>query len=393
MGLMEGRNRIARRSLLKGMAAGAVLSAGGGLYPAARASDAAAAAAAPEEKPKLRGVNLGSWLVLEKWITPSVFDGSSAPDEFSLCQELGEKAATARLRAHQDAFITDADFQWLAAHGISAVRVPVGYWVLGGEKPFIGSAQTLDRAFQQAGKYGIGVLLDLHGAPGSQNGWDHSGRSGTLGWHTSKENIARTLDFVERLSERYADRSNLIGVELLNEPRWDVPLEVLKSYYQEGYARVRKHIPASRGAVVIHDGFRPTAWKDFMRGPEFENVILDTHIYQCYTAEDHKRQVGEHIAIAADRRKQIDSRAADELPVIVGEWSSALGPESYAGLTGFERETGKRGYVAAQITSYERSRGWFYWTYKLEKPSDWSFREGVERGWLPRGFAEKGERA
>ena len=30
---------------------------------------------------KLRGVNLGSWLVLEKWMVPSLFEGLAATDE------------------------------------------------------------------------------------------------------------------------------------------------------------------------------------------------------------------------------------------------------------------------------------------------------------------------
>jgi glucan 1,3-beta-glucosidase len=41
---------------------------------------------------KLRGVNLGGWLVLEKWMTPSMFDGLQATDETSYCVELGASA-------------------------------------------------------------------------------------------------------------------------------------------------------------------------------------------------------------------------------------------------------------------------------------------------------------
>ena len=353
---------------------------------AAQTDTPAAAPAAPLQK--IRGVNLGSWLVLEKWITPSVFKGSSAPDEFTLCKELGTKAATDRLHTHQNTFITENDFKWLADRGINAVRIPVGYWVLGGEEPFVGSPETLDRAFAWAKKYNLAVLLDLHGAPGSQNAWDHSGKAGDLGWHKSKANIDHTLDSIERLAERYGDRENLLGIELLNEPRWDVPIEILKSYYQDGYRRVRKHIPKEKAAVVIHDGFRPDAWANFMKEPEYANVILDTHIYQCYTDEDHKRNLNGHIALAADRRKHLESMEQN-LQVMVGEWSAALGPESYAGLTWFEKETGRRGYAAAQLTSYDRTRGWFYWTYKLESPSDWNFRECVERGWLPDTFADR----
>ena len=42
---------------------------------------------------KLRGVNLGGWLVLEKWMTPSLFAGLQAEDETAWCLEMAERAA------------------------------------------------------------------------------------------------------------------------------------------------------------------------------------------------------------------------------------------------------------------------------------------------------------
>ena len=33
---------------------------------------------------KIKGVNLGNWLVLEKWMSPGLFDGTDAMDEFHL---------------------------------------------------------------------------------------------------------------------------------------------------------------------------------------------------------------------------------------------------------------------------------------------------------------------
>ena len=41
---------------------------------------------------KLRGVNLGGWLVLEKWMTPSLFAGVQAEDETSWCVAKGRQA-------------------------------------------------------------------------------------------------------------------------------------------------------------------------------------------------------------------------------------------------------------------------------------------------------------
>ncbi|WP_234418871.1 hypothetical protein [Parazoarcus communis] len=43
---------------------------------------------------KLRGVNLGSWLLLEKWMVPSVFEGLAATDETTWCAEMGSGRAT-----------------------------------------------------------------------------------------------------------------------------------------------------------------------------------------------------------------------------------------------------------------------------------------------------------
>jgi glucan 1,3-beta-glucosidase len=62
---------------------------------------------------RLRGVNLGGWLLLEKWMAPSLFQGLAATDETTWCAELG-RDAPARLRGHWERFITREDFAWLA---------------------------------------------------------------------------------------------------------------------------------------------------------------------------------------------------------------------------------------------------------------------------------------
>ena len=121
-------------------------------------------------------------------------------DEFTLCQELGQAKASAHLKRHRETWITADDFQWLAAHGLNAVRLPINYGIAEENPPFITGMETLDWAFRTAKAHGLGVLLDLHGVPGSQNGWDHSGRQGTLGWHTSKANIDHSLRIITDLA-------------------------------------------------------------------------------------------------------------------------------------------------------------------------------------------------
>jgi glucan 1,3-beta-glucosidase len=332
---------------------------------------------------KLCGVNLGGWLVLERWITPTLYDGVDAEDEYTLCQKLGSQKAAARLQKHREEWITPDDFRWLASRGINAVRLPVGYAVLEENAPYISGAETLDLAFRTAKENGLGVLLDLHGVPGSQNGWDHSGRSGELGWHTSPDNIAHSLRIIEGLAEFCKGRDNLIGIELVNEPRKDVPLDILQTYYQDAYERVRRHVPAEQAAVVFHDGFRPTVWGDFMTDAKYRNVFLDTHLYQCFNEDDKDRELHAQIEVAVMKRKEELDGMREHHRCIVGEWSCSLPRKSMHGLRGLALETAMRAYGAAQLLSYETAEGWFFWTYRTEANGAWNFRSCAERGWLP----------
>lgn len=363
-----------RRAFLQGSAA---------LGAAAIARKPAAAAPALPLATRLRGVNLGGWLAFEKWMTPSLFAGLKAEDEYGFCEELGRTKAAERLKRHRETWITDDDFKWIAAHGLNAVRLPVGYGVVEENPPFITGLDTLDRALRMAKAHGLGVLVDLHGAPGSQNGFDNSGRQGKVGWHLDPENIAHTLRIIEKLAERCSPHDNLIGLELLNEPRWDIPIDTLKTFYKNAYPLVRKHLGKER-AVVIHDGFRLNEWNGFMQEPEYVNIVLDTHIYQCFTEEDHKRDMAGQVRMAAERAASLSKV---QQPLIVGEWSCGIPPESLQGRKGFAEDVAVRAYADAQLLSYETTHGWFYWSYKLESPGGWNFRDGVEHGRLPAGFA------
>ena len=47
----------------------------------------------------------------------------------------------------------------------------------------------MEKATQWARTYGLHILIDLHGAPGSQNGEDHSGHAGSIGWRVESDRI------------------------------------------------------------------------------------------------------------------------------------------------------------------------------------------------------------
>lgn len=226
----------------------------------------------------IRGVNLGGWLVVEKWMTPSLFAGTSAVDEYTLMQHPEGKR---RIEQHRRTFITEKDFAWLRDHKITHVRIPVGYWLF---EPIDGYAPTvkyLDAAMQWAAKYNIRVLLCLHGARGSQNGKDHSGKVGQAEWFDSREYQQATIGLLEKIAERHSDSSALWGIELLNEPalRGAKDYYTLLRFYRQAYSKLVKILqPGTR--VVHHDAFQPLLLTGALWRRRSHPVIMDAHYTQ-----------------------------------------------------------------------------------------------------------------
>jgi glucan 1,3-beta-glucosidase len=361
---------------------------------------------------KLRGVNLGGWLVLEKWMTPSLFEGLDATDETTYCVELGGAAET-RLKHHWNTFITRDDFAWLADIGINAVRIPLGHWIFGPNYPYhrtygdyqhpfvVGGIDILDQAFVWAEELGLAIILDLHAAPGCQNGFDNGGIKDVCEWHTDKAYINHSLWVLEELAKRYNGRPALHGIEVLNEPRWDVDTDLLKKYNIDGYYRIRKYCKPEDVTVVFHDGFRSyKEYLGFMKEPEFDNVVFDIHRYQCFAREDIDADIYQHVTKTVVEWKQ----EADEIILdmnqwtYVGEWSLGLdlrvvslwaeGPYNHAleHMDKFQMDVAYRAYGSAQLATYEKYLGWFFWSYKTETTPAWCFRDCVNNGWLPDRF-------
>jgi len=347
--------------------------------------------APPAGRPFLRGVNLGSWFVPEAWMTPSFYGRTGAS---SLCAfvDANRSAAAQQMRQHLNTFVTESDFAWIASHGFNAVRVPVGFWNalgaadgFGGLSPFVPSnpdesLAVLDRMFDWAHAHGLQVLLDLHGAPGSQNGADHSGCDvAGIGWSDGSTTVAMTLKTIEVLAQRFGAHPALLGLELLNEPAWKVEWGhgLLLEFYLRALARIRHYSPSTLVVfnVLFWDQF-PAGFGNWWDGQLLEpNVALDLHLYDCY-GEASQKSIAEHIDQAHRWREAIDRFQANGHPVLVGEWSLATGVHP-----------GGQAWADAQMDAFSAGIGWFFWSYKKEGlyPGDnggdtWSLRGALESG-------------
>lgn len=147
-------------------------------------------------------------------------------------------------------------------------RLPIGYWSI----PLTSSntsASTVStvpyttgawpyilQALGWAQKHKINVILDLHGAPGSQNGYDNSGqRTGSPVWGTTPDNVTRTVDTLKFLAKEVGSQVSVI--ELLNEAagfRGSDWAAVIRQFWLDGYAAVRS-AAGSGLKIMIGDAF------------------------------------------------------------------------------------------------------------------------------------------
>ncbi len=386
----------------------------------------------------IKGVNLGNWLVLEKWMSPGLFAGTTAEDEYYLPTQLSRDVYEARIRTHRAEYITERDFTRIKAMGMNTVRIPVPYFIFGDREPFIGCVEELDRAFCWAERYGLKILVDLHTAPDSQNGFDNGGISGVCKWSQEPEEVEFELTVLERLAQRYGKREGLWGIEVINEPiteeTWklmDVPsrypavdpkkaegtrpntLAFIRQFYLDAYDRLRKYLPEEK-YVVIHDAFLLKAWKDFMREDKYQNVVLDTHQYLMMAEGMGCEQTIEGYVKYIKENYEADIREMQEyFPVICGEWclfnSLAVGKDTKGGQTVLNGQEGvsrerisdeekKKIYQAladAQLEAWKAGSGYFYWSYKLLVDTvnedgwvgwdSWDLGRCVDFGWFPAG--------
>ncbi|KAH7910927.1 glycoside hydrolase family 5 protein [Hygrophoropsis aurantiaca] len=374
---------------------------------------------------KVRGVNLGGWLVLEPWITPSMFDntGNSAiVDEWTFCQYQNHDTASQALKSHWDTWITETDFASIASAGLNHVRLPIGYWAFetGPGEPYIsGQLSYLQKAITWASNHNLKLIVDLHGAPGSQNGFDNSGRRMSFPtWHSNQTNIDRTNAIIKTITATVAGRPDVVPIIApLNEPAGydgDAVLKATRQYWLDSYGNIRYPAGSTKQSNIvelIHDAFQPLSyWNGFETAPNFTGVAIDTHIYQMFSVQGVAMTNQQHISQACSAGSGLSNF---DLWTIVGEWTPAstdcakylngrgVGSRydgSYAGSTRVGSCTGKSGSASsfsssyktflrqfweAQVISYEKGDGWIQWTWKAENADDWSYQAGLKNGWIP----------
>ena len=231
----------------------------------------------------LRGANLGNWLINEFWM---MGQGSNGIDdecklEAVLDRRFGYEERQRLMPLFRDSWMTEQDWDRLAGFGVNLVRVPFIHTVVEDERHpgrlRADAWRYLDRAVDEAGKRGMHVVLDLHGAAGSQ-GWEHhSGCAGRNQYWSRPEYQARTAWLWKEVAGRYRDNPVVAGYSLLNEP-WGTDPANLAAEIRKLYDAVRAADP---NHVIILPGHN-TGGIDGYGNPAqqgMRNVAFEIHPY------------------------------------------------------------------------------------------------------------------
>ncbi|MBR3645585.1 MAG: cellulase family glycosylhydrolase [Lachnospiraceae bacterium] len=260
----------------------------------------------------LRGVNAGSVSVQEPWMTNTANSQSvNAQIDIinTLTRRFGSETAKNMLRTYRDNYWVESDFDKVADMGMNCIRLPLWYrdFVDENNNWYSDAFAYVDWFVKKASERGIYVIIDMHGAYGSQNGSDHSGIDGGNAKEAASKfffgneaaaNQERYYQMWERIAEHFRGNPAVAGYDLLNEPyctyRYSSSYSeeylhnLLWGIYDQAYRRIRAK---DSDHVIIMEA----TWDEWdLPNPNnygWTNVMYEYHQYEYsnYYNEDNKQ--------------------------------------------------------------------------------------------------------
>lgn len=300
----------------------------------------------------LRGTNAGGWLVQENWMNPT-----NASDQKTMMTTLANRFGTSKrdelVSTYENNYWTTQDFDNCAEMGMSVIRLPFTYMNLCDDNGNLKSNafDRLDWFVQNCSQRGMYVILDMHGAFGSQNGMDHSGEiNDGKQLYYNQSNKDKTLNLWKKIAEHFKGNPAVAAYDILNEPgikaaatyslHWD--------FYNEIYNTIRSkdsnHIIIMESCWDADNLPRPSQYG-------WTNVAYEYHYYPWSTQNSSDAQ-----------KSYFSSKVSDianhnyGVPTFVGEF------------TCFEQA---EGWKAAMSTFNSQGWHWTTWSYKVTGNSSW----------------------
>ncbi len=284
---------------------------------------------------QLKGTNAGGYLIQEFWMTPTNVTGNVSDEDDIyrvLTQRFGESGMEYLVGLYQDSYWTTQDFDNCAAMGMNCIRLPFWWKNIRNDDGSLDFTR-MDWFVEQAGLRGMYVIIDFHGAPGSQNGSDHSGIDGGDNKQGASEfffgsnaynNQQIYYDMWYKIAQHYAGNPTVAAYDLLNEPyctyRYnsgysaDYLHSMLWDIYNNAYNVIRSADPDH--VIIMEATWDPVDLPDPSQYG-WTNIMYE---YHNYLYDDYDNANGQQIA---NMQKKIDAinSANYNVPSYMGEFS------------------------------------------------------------------------
>ncbi|KAF2151741.1 glycoside hydrolase family 5 protein, partial [Myriangium duriaei CBS 260.36] len=308
----------------------------------------------------------------------------------------------------------ESDIAKIASVGLNHVRIPLGYWSVipnQGDTYVQGAYQVLGNAVQWASNHGIKVMIDIHGAQGSQNGFDNSGHKGNIGFGQGNT-YAQLRAVLQKVRDDYASNPAVSTIEIVNEPMASTIGEgTVEQLYRDSWG----DLDQTDVYTTFHDGFLGVNYWDQKFDSGMDGMLTDTHHYEIFDNGQLAMSPADHNKAACAFGAQM---ASNSRPTIAGEFSGALtdcaqslngrgvgarydgsyqvgsSGSSYIGDCA-RKTSGKTAdlsadeksniaaFINAQLSAFEKKSGWIYWTWKTEGAPEWDMQDLLANGLFP----------
>jgi aryl-phospho-beta-D-glucosidase BglC (GH1 family) len=299
---------------------------------------------------QLRGVNLGSWLVMEGWMSP--MESSGLPDEYGVIQALDNRFGVAEeqslVKTYQQNWITLQDLENIKAQGFNVIRVPV-WW--GDFETLQGQWRSdafgeLDWLVNTAGSMGIYTIIDMHGVVGGQSTSDDTGQANVNDYWTSSYDQRQTDVLIENIAQHYKNNPMVAGYDLMNEPDNAPSDSAVIAAYGQLYSALRS--VDTNHIAIIEGTFDQRDWS-MLPSPASEgwtDVMYEMHEYQW---SDTNNAAG----VEAGTNNQVSdfqNHASYGVPDYVGEFN--------------DFGTGSSTWQYTMVQFDNNNINWSFWSYK-----------------------------
>ena len=285
----------------------------------------------------LRGLGIGGWLVKEGYMLKTKAPSPSTIDE-AIIDLLGRKNGEIFLNKYIDNWFNELDIKAIKEFGFNSIRIPFHYKNISrkykqlNDDAFI----LLDKTIALCKKYDLYVILDMHCAPGSQNGQNISDDlTNDAKLYSQNKKYQPGLNFIwKEIAKHYVNEDYIAGYDVINEPvlNKENTMDELKKSYISLTKAIRE---VDNRHIIFIEGNKYATQFEGLEPPFDDNMVYSFHKYWNECSKD---------AI----RKYLDLRDKYNVPL----WMSEIGENSNE-------------WYYQNIKMYEEENiGWNWWTVK-----------------------------